>query len=361
MLQACPNFSAGMDLLACSGAISGHPILTPHVGTAQIECVAMHTILDNAVQSIQIGIEDYRSDDPRRLLSAVRNVQAGVLLLCKEHLRQLSPSDSEEVLLRLNTRPVQRNGAIVMIGDGRRTVDQWQIKERFNQLDITVDWKPLDRLTEYRNAIEHYRYSGGREELSASLAGSAKIIRQLISEVLRGDPLALLGRNCWEVLLETETVFDAELAACRERLEPIEWYSQAVAEALDDLTCPSCSSMLIAQTDPANTDQSSADFQCRSCGARHCSEELIANALGQILYADYYIAMTDGGEEPVTECANCDAETYVLDEERCAACGYSLATYRCGECAVEIDADEHLRQDGRCVPCFLASEMMQGG
>lgn len=319
----------------------------------------MHTILDNAVQSIQIGIEDYRSDDPRRLLSAVRNVQAGILLLCKEHLRRLSPPDSEEVLLRLKIKPVQRDGALVMIGDGRKTVDQWQIKERFKQLDTTVDWKPLDRLTDYRNDIEHYRYSGGRDELSASIAGSAKIIRQLISDVLRGDPLVLLGRACWEVLLETETVFDAELAACRETLASISWYSPAVADALDDLVCPSCASMLIAQADPANADQSSADFQCRSCGARHCSEELIEKALGQILYADYYLAMTDGGEEPVVECANCGAETYVLAEEQCAACGYNQATYRCGECGVEIDADDFLRNDGRCVPCFLASDMMQ--
>lgn len=46
----------------------------------------MDTILTNAIQSIQIGVEDYRSDDRRRLLSAIRNVQAGILLLCKEKL-----------------------------------------------------------------------------------------------------------------------------------------------------------------------------------------------------------------------------------------------------------------------------------
>lgn len=319
----------------------------------------MHTILDNAIQSIQIGVEDYRSDDPRRLLSAVRNVQAGILLLCKEQLRRLSPADSDEVLLRLKTKPVQRNGALIMIGDGRKTVDQWLIKERFNQLDITVDWKPLDHLTQYRNDIEHYRYSGGRDELVASLAGSAKIIRQLISDVLCADPLVLLGRPCWEVLLETEAVFDAEFLACRKTLVAIKWYSHAVAGALDDLSCPRCGSMLIAQNDPANADQSSADFQCRSCGARHCSEELIAHAIGHILYADYYIAMTDGGEEPAVECANCEAETYIIAEDQCAGCGYTRAVYRCGECAAQIDDyDDFVRHDGRCVPCFLASGMM---
>ena len=317
----------------------------------------MHTILDNAVQSIQIGIEDSRSDDPRRLLSALRNVQAGILLLCKEHLRQLSPPDSEEILLKLKTKAVRRGGEIVMIGDGRKTVDQNLIKERFNQLDVQIDWRPLDRLTEFRNAIEHYRFTGDREDLMASVAGSAKIIRQLVSEVLGGDPLALLGRSCWEILLETEAVFDAELDACRKTLVPVQWYSSDVAEALDELCCPNCTSTLIAQLDSANAQQDHAEFQCRSCGARPTNEELIENALGQILYADFYIAMTDGGEDPVVECASCEADTYVLEAESCAACGYEMARYRCGECSAEVDEEDFLRHDGRCVPCFLGNEM----
>jgi hypothetical protein len=60
----------------------------------------MKTILENAVSSIQIGIEDYQSNDPRRVLSVVRNLSAGVLLLFKEKLRQLSPDGSDEVLIK---------------------------------------------------------------------------------------------------------------------------------------------------------------------------------------------------------------------------------------------------------------------
>jgi hypothetical protein len=316
------------------------------------------TIIDNAVQSIQIGLEDYRDPDPRRVLSAVRNVQAGILLLCKEQLRRLSPLESEEVLLRLKMRPVRRDGTIVMTGDGRRTVDQAQIKERFSQLGIVIDWKPLDRLTTYRNDIEHYRFAGGREPLTAAIAGSAKIIRELVGDVLGSDPRLLLGQASWDVLLETESVFDAEFAACRATLAAIHWYSPGVAGSLDDLACPSCSSPLLAQADPANTDQSLADFRCRSCGDAHCSEEVIEHAIGQIFYADFYIAMTDGGEDPVVECANCQAETFVLSEEQCAACGYTRAVRHCADCGVETDEDDFDRNDGRCVPCFVASEMM---
>ena len=49
------------------------------------------SLFANAIESIQIGVEDLLKNDDRRVLSAVRNVHAGVLLLCKEKLRQLSP------------------------------------------------------------------------------------------------------------------------------------------------------------------------------------------------------------------------------------------------------------------------------
>jgi uncharacterized protein YbaR (Trm112 family) len=245
----------------------------------------------------------------------------------------------------------------VIIGDGRKTVDQFQIKERFKQLEIDVDWKPLDRLTDYRNAIEHYHFTGRREELSEGLAGSARIIRQLIIEILGGDPLVWLGRECWEILLETEWVFEAELAASRDTLAPLEWYSGSVAAKLDELCCPACGSTLLAQRDPKNTVQQDAEFLCRSCGAAHSSEQVIGNAIGQILYADFYIAMTDGGEDPVVECGNCLADTFIVEEGLCAACGDSLPIYHCGECEVEVSEADFERHDGRCIPCFLASEM----
>lgn len=76
----------------------------------------MNTILDNAIQSIQIGVEDYLalSDDPRRALSAVRDLSADVLLLLKERLRELSPQDSggyvEERLYFFDSLPTSDYG-----------------------------------------------------------------------------------------------------------------------------------------------------------------------------------------------------------------------------------------------------------
>jgi hypothetical protein len=52
----------------------------------------MNTLFDNAIESIQLGIEDYEANDAKRPLSAVRNFYAGVLLLAKEVLVRAAPN-----------------------------------------------------------------------------------------------------------------------------------------------------------------------------------------------------------------------------------------------------------------------------
>jgi hypothetical protein len=84
----------------------------------------MDTILKNAIASIQLGVEDHKSGDERRSLSAVRNLTAGILLLFKEKLRQLSPAGSDEVLIKERIRPSRdADGSVTFRGEGRKTVD----------------------------------------------------------------------------------------------------------------------------------------------------------------------------------------------------------------------------------------------
>lgn len=58
------------------------------------------SILQNAIDSIALGIEDYNSSDSRRLISCTRNLFAGILLLFKHKLAILSPPGSDEVLIK---------------------------------------------------------------------------------------------------------------------------------------------------------------------------------------------------------------------------------------------------------------------
>lgn len=63
--------------------------------------VIMSALLDNAVLSIQLELEDFASADARRLISSARNLYTGVLLICKEVLRQLFPPGSNDLLIRI--------------------------------------------------------------------------------------------------------------------------------------------------------------------------------------------------------------------------------------------------------------------
>ncbi len=115
------------------------------------------SISQNAIDSIQIGIEDYEDSDDRRSVSAVRNISVGILLLYKEKLCQLSPDDNKELLIKQNIRPIQNDdGDIVFEGKGHKTVDVQSIKERFKSLKVSVDWTRFDEINKLRNDLEHY-------------------------------------------------------------------------------------------------------------------------------------------------------------------------------------------------------------
>ncbi|MFD3266155.1 hypothetical protein [Phenylobacterium ferrooxidans] len=79
------------------------------------------SLLANAVGAIQIAIEDFDSPDDRRVHAAIRNLHAGILLLCKVKLQRMSPPGSDEVLLKQGVEPHQTpNGDIIWHGTGRK-------------------------------------------------------------------------------------------------------------------------------------------------------------------------------------------------------------------------------------------------
>src|SRR5438105_213793 len=99
-------------------------------------------LYDNAISSIQLGLADFSSGDDKRLLSAVRNLHAGIVLLYKAKLSILSPERSADVLIKKRILPKRSStGEIVFVGHGERTVDVREIEQRFNSLEIRTDWE----------------------------------------------------------------------------------------------------------------------------------------------------------------------------------------------------------------------------
>ena len=76
-------------------------------------------LLHNAVASIQLGIEDYNSNDTRRTISAVKNFYAGVLLLGKQCLLNKAPAaDPMEVLATGYQPKLNGSGGVTIITKG---------------------------------------------------------------------------------------------------------------------------------------------------------------------------------------------------------------------------------------------------
>ncbi|WP_326892017.1 hypothetical protein U8P73_27395 (plasmid) [Rhizobium beringeri] len=75
----------------------------------------MSELLTNAIYSIQLGIEDYQSNDDRRPISALRNFYAGVLLLGKECLLNAAPdAEPMEILASKFVPSLDEDGQVVM-------------------------------------------------------------------------------------------------------------------------------------------------------------------------------------------------------------------------------------------------------
>src|SRR5207302_797982 len=153
--------------------------------------------------------------DSDRMLSAVRNIHAGVLLLYKEALRRKSPENSNDVLVKAQMRPEKdSSGKLIFVGFGKKTVDISQIKERFAGLGIQTNFTLLDKITEARNDLEHYIPKHSPAALEGLITNAFTIVRDFVTRELGEDPLQLLGEATWQAMLDVSTVYEEERASC---------------------------------------------------------------------------------------------------------------------------------------------------
>lgn len=116
----------------------------------------MDTIFTNAVHSIQVGVEDYISQDAKRVGSSVRNLYAGILLLAKEVLIQQAPNVDPSLVIGSNYAPYpDGKGGVHFQPETKRTLDFNDITKRFNAFGIRIDRTALNNLNIIRNDIEH--------------------------------------------------------------------------------------------------------------------------------------------------------------------------------------------------------------
>jgi predicted RNA-binding Zn-ribbon protein involved in translation (DUF1610 family) len=303
---------------------------------------------DNAVISIQLGLEDYAAGDERRMVSAVRNLYAGVLLLCKEVLRRLSPPGSNDVLIRIKKKAIkQPDGTVILVGDGTKTIDRADIESLFRQLNLKADLTRLRHLAEIRNDVEHMHPRVGPNLMKDAIATAMPIIRAVVSDELAEQPSDLLGHNAWKTMLEVSKVYEEELASCRDSFASVTWDSEALKSALEDFQCPHCASKLIRNFADGTIKAESVVLVCSHCGEEAEREVVFEAALAEHLSAEAYLSMTDGGDPPLETCPECGRDTFVSAEARCANCGFSMVGYSCLICGEGLTVDDYANGNGK--------------
>lgn len=300
------------------------------------------SMLENAVASIRLGVEDYQAaaQDDARALSALRNLTSGLLLLFKVKLQVLSPTDSNESLLKQTVVPgLGADGNPIWIGRGSKTVDVQSIIDRLKGLGVNdVDWKKLTELTVLRNDVEHYFSPRPVSALLAAMGASFHLIQQFAPKYLGQSPVQLLGPEVWSFLVKQNDFYEAESKACREALQAVDWPTPMLAEFAFGAQCDRCRSELIKPVVPIGQPPATR-FQCTSCDAVASYEETVERILVKRHFRDLYLTATQGGEPPLERCSYCGHRTYIVDELVCALCQENSPGLSCVECGGQLDHD----------------------
>lgn len=317
-------------------------------------------LFDNAVVSIQLGVEDHQSNDPRRAISSVRNFYAGVLLLAKETLvRAVQDADVDD-LIAARYKPVpDGNGGIDYVPDGGTTIDFVTIGRRFKDFGLAVDQKALDELNRIRNDVEHRFTQKPREAVREAIANAFPVVVQLFEHIDEA-PAEHLG-DAWRLMLEAKDLYDRELKSCRDSFAKINWCSGTLAKA--GLSCPECESKLIRQREAENSEQRSMDLVCRVCGAEPGAEVAVVTSLGDALAYEAHIRAKETGEDgPLFYCTECGNDSYVDFEQACGNCGHEYGQPDCDRCGNSIPINEiiYAGHDGLCGYCsYQFDKIMQ--
>ncbi|CAK7056859.1 MAG: hypothetical protein DESF_02421 [Desulfovibrio sp.] len=311
----------------------------------------MSNILKNAIESIQLGIEDYQSKDKRRALSAVRNLYAGMLLLFKEKLRLLSPTNSNDVLIKKCIKPVfDENNNVIFIGDGNKTVDTIGIEERFKNLNIRVDWDRISKIKKIRNDIEHYYTTTSSEQVQIILADLFVVFNDFISSHLQEEPVNILGQKTWQALLDNNMIYEGKLAECKEAMDTLDSTLSEIKLIFEYFECPNCTDKSLK---PILTgDIFTTNFLCVFCGKEFEYCEIAASAAQEYYSAYDDIEIKNGGEASLTDCPNCWREAFLIQANYCLSCGYKPKYSNCSICGCELTIDDQ-QHAGPCRYCYF--------
>lgn len=288
----------------------------------------MSDLLDNAIYSIQLGIEDYQSNDDRRPISALRNFYAGVLLLGKECLLNAAPdAEPMEILASKFVPALDADGNLVMTPKGQTTIDLNELRERFGTFQLKWPDGNIKDLQRLRNEFEHFHSKAPKETIRQAIAACFPLVEGFFA-ILQKSPKAALG-SAWDVMLAERAFFKKQKADCDATLQVLPWWDSVEDSSV--FSCTECSSSLLFQTDASNSEPTFITGGCKACGSDFTAEETVEMIVTSVFAVDEFQRVKDGGEQTIYDCPECANPTYV-------EAGIYVGCYFCqyvieGECA----------------------------
>ena len=288
----------------------------------------MTELLQNAIVSIQLGIEDYQSNDARRPISAVRNFYAGVLLLGKQCLLNEAPNADPMEVLASKFGPVPGNdGGVVYEPKGHQTIDLTELRGRFKDFDLAWPDGDIGTLQKLRNQLEHFHSDTPKDVIRQAIAACFPLVQGFFA-ILDIDPASTLG-DAWTIMLEEEAFFENQKTEADATFDKLPWPGLSNTHAW---SCPDCASSLIRQVDPDNGEPWNIQGRCIACGKTLTPEETVKLIVEAEYGGEDYVAAKDGGEAVINDCHECFNPTYVVSDEvnKCLLCGDEVD----GKCAL---------------------------
>ena len=321
--------------------------------------------LKNAVDSIQIGFEDYFliDQDNRRIVSSIRNLHAGILLFLKWIIKKRTPGNTDALIIKNHTLQIDGEN-ILAIAHGSKTIGRDEIIDRLKIVGISLEDNQkllLNKIGTIRNHIEHHFSNHPKQELEKSILAAfwfLKIFKEnyyiatsnqdFFGPVLYGKLISLeehYGKQkalCYEKWVELDfnriqarlpgKIFDADFNKYHLDLEKIIRSKHIIAQAEIDLyevailffssiSCPNCKSELVKPIGHDFSSKMIIKVQCTTCDDIFMLEDVIENYLEEYYAYEIMKAGAKGGIFALGRCPSCKLGTFLNFDDICIYCG----------------------------------------
>lgn len=296
----------------------------------------MNDLFSNAIASIELGVLDSElaANDPRRGLSATRNLYAGVLLLLKERLHRIDPT-----LISARVEPKLDNGQVIWTGKGKNTADFQDLQSRWKSLGLAAfDWGRLSSLRKVRNHVEHLYHAGTEAALRQAVSDTFLLVTVLLRDHLDETPAQVFSENVWDSLKQGADTQHELVVACRSSRAGVTGVPGPAEDIWETLRCDECDSELVRVT--GGDSYPDVELVCDACGEEPSATGLVMEALQDEYAGDRYEAGKGGGDDPLGICPECGEDAYLVAEDQCMVCLESKSYDECIRCTEPLGLDE---------------------